>query len=75
VIELTRQRLAMDLSKLKLSFRSRVANSTIGQIEAKRFVPYRPQLERLAEALDWKGDPSDLLREVVETETPSDIHT
>ena len=64
VIELTRRREARGLSKQQLSFASRVPATTIGQVESGRFRPYEPQLRRLAAALDFDGEPADLLRSV-----------
>jgi transcriptional regulator with XRE-family HTH domain len=71
MIELTRQRLALDLSKQQVSFRARVAASTLGQIESGRFTPYEPQLLRIAAALGWEDDPRDLLAEVGENSSGS----
>lgn len=53
------------MTKQGLSFASHVAASTIGQIESSRFVPYDPQLKRIAVALEYDGDPSDLLESPV----------
>lgn len=64
MIELTRYREVRDLSKQQLSFASHVPATTIGQIESGRFIPYEPQLKRLAAALEFDGDPADLLRPV-----------
>lgn len=61
VLKLTRRREAALLSKQKLSFLAQVPASTLGQIESGRFVPYPPQLTRIAEALDFQGDPRELL--------------
>jgi hypothetical protein len=41
-----------------------MANSTVGAIEAGRFKPYASQLEKLSRALDWPGEPDELLDEV-----------
>ena len=61
MIELTKRREERGMTKQKLSFASHVPASTIGQIESGRFRPYEPQLNRLALALDYDGDPDDLL--------------
>jgi transcriptional regulator with XRE-family HTH domain len=64
MIELTRRRETCGLSKQRLSFVSQVPATTIGQIESGRFTPYAPQLNRLAVALGFAGDPADLLKPV-----------
>lgn len=64
MIMLTKVREERGLSKSQLSFASCVPASTVGQIEARRFRPYDPQLDRIAEALGWDGDPAELLEEV-----------
>ncbi len=69
MIELTRRRELLGLSKQQLSFASRVPAGVIGQAESGRFIPYRPQLERLAAALEFAGDPDDLLKPVVDDQT------
>lgn len=50
-LELSRRREECDLSKQRLSFMSQVPATVIGQIESGRFVPYEPQLRRIAKAL------------------------
>jgi transcriptional regulator with XRE-family HTH domain len=66
VIKLTQRRQERGMTKQQLSFASRVAATTIGQIESGRFVPYEPQLIRLARALDYRGSAADLLEHVQE---------
>lgn len=61
--EMTRRRVARGMTKQELSYAARVPATTIGQIESGRFKPYRPQLERIAHALRFKGDPMLLLAE------------
>lgn len=63
-LKITKEREEHDLTKQKLSFASHVPATTIGQIESGRFVPYGPQLERLARALGFLGDPAELLEPV-----------
>lgn len=36
----------------------------IAWIETGRFVPYESQLDKIADALGWEGDPSELFEEV-----------
>lgn len=62
MIALTKRREERGMTKQKLSFASHVPATTIGQIESGRFVPYEPQLIRLCLALDYRGDPADLLK-------------
>jgi transcriptional regulator with XRE-family HTH domain len=38
--------------------------STLSQIERGRFQPYESQLVKLAEALEYAGEPAELLEEV-----------
>lgn len=38
----------------------------IGWIESGRFIPYNSQLQKMAKALGYEGDPNDLLEEVDE---------
>lgn len=66
MLELTKRREERGMTKQQLSFASHVAASTIGQIESGRFQPYEPQLNRLALAVDYHGDPADLLKYVDE---------
>jgi len=48
-------------SQARLAREAQLCQSTLSQIENGRFVPYDTQLSKLANALDWKGDPNDLL--------------
>ena len=52
------------LTKSRLSHLSGVDRSFIHWIEERGFIPYEPQLERIASALGYDGDPHDLLEEV-----------
>lgn len=40
----------------------------IAWIETGRFVPYESQLDKIADALGWKGDPTKLFEEVPDGE-------
>ena len=71
-LRLTECREERELTKQKLSFASHVPATTIGQIESGRFRPYPPQLERLARALGFLGDPAELLEPV---ETPERVES
>lgn len=58
------ERLRLGLSGLEAARRAKLAPGTLSQIESGRFLPYEVQLARLALALEWTGDPAELLEEV-----------
>ena len=58
------ERLRLRLSGLEAARRAKLAPGTLSQIESGRFIPYEVQLARLAEALEWTGDPAELLEDV-----------
>lgn len=60
------EREARGLSKLAMSRRAELGPTQYGWIESGRYVPYPRQLARVAEALEWTGDPAELLEEVPE---------
>ena len=47
-----------------LGGRADVHPARVGQIESGRVVPYPPEIGRLADALEYEGEPEDLIREV-----------
>ena len=51
-------------SKAEVARRARLQANVVGWVESGRFLPYKVQLEHIAEALDYEGDPADLLEEV-----------
>ena len=51
------------LTRTKLAMMSGIQQGLIGQIEMGRVYPYEAQLKKLAEALEYKGDPLELLDE------------
>ena len=61
---LTRERKARGWSRAELGRQSRLHPSRVGQAENGRALLYDVELARLAEALNWPGDPADLVREV-----------
>ena len=63
MLRLTGERQAKGLSKLALSYRTQVPSGTRSQIKSGRFKPGPPQLQRLARALGFEGDPAFLLDE------------
>lgn len=52
------------LTKAELARRAKMQEGVIGWIESGRFKPYDSQLTKIAKALDWAGDPRELLEEV-----------
>ena len=50
-------------SQSELARRAGLNQSTLNQIESRRLLPYPSQIQKLAQALDWKGDPQELLQE------------
>lgn len=65
---ITRERESRGWSRAELARRASLNAATVGQIEAGRLVPYAVQLDKIAEALDWSGDPAALLEDVVDHE-------
>lgn len=61
VTRLQMLREAKGFNKSELARRSCIQQGVIGWIEAGRFVPYPSQLMKLAEALDYEGEPATLL--------------
>lgn len=57
-------RIDKDLTKADVSRITGMQAGTIGWIESGKFTPYDSQLEKLAKALGFKGDPRKLLEEV-----------
>jgi transcriptional regulator with XRE-family HTH domain len=66
MLELTRQREAAGWTRMELGFRARIHPVRVGQIENGRVRPRADsvELQRLAMALSYEGDPKDLLDEV-----------
>ena len=56
------------LSQRELARKAGVSASYICNAETRGFKLYPRQAERLAAALDWEGDPSDLTKEVDEND-------
>jgi len=61
------ERIRLGLSGLEAARRAKLAPGTLSQIESGRFFPYDVQLARLALALEWTGDPAELLEDVQES--------
>lgn len=64
MLRLTRIRTALGWSQSRLSRESGVHSSTVSAIERRRLNPWPGQLQRLAAALSFDGDPAKLLEEV-----------
>ena len=60
---LTEQRTARGWSKTELGRRARLHPARVGQAESGRAILYEVELVRLAAALEWQGDPLELLAE------------
>ena len=52
------------LTKFALGAAARVHPSRLSQVENGHVVPYPVELERLAQALGWQGEPAALLDQV-----------
>lgn len=52
------------LSKAELARRAGMQQGIIGWVESGRFKPYESQLQKLACALNWQGEPRELMEEV-----------
>lgn len=61
---LTRERVRRGLNKTGLGRMARLHPSRVGVIENGWAIPYPIELSRLAEALEWEGEPDALLEEV-----------
>lgn len=66
MLELSKQREAHGWNKTELARRSGIQQSDIGRFESGRSIPYQSQLQKLATALGYRGDPKDLLIEVTQ---------
>lgn len=54
------------MSQRELARRAHMDASMVGWIESGRFIPYHSQLEKIAAALDYKGNPENIVREMGE---------
>ena len=64
ILRLTQLRQEAGLTKFRLGALSGIHPSRVGQTENGHVVPYPVELERLAQALGWQGEPAALLDEV-----------
>jgi predicted transcriptional regulator len=62
--QITRRRKELGLNKTQLAREALLHPSRVGVIENGWAVPYPVELTRLAEALEWEGEPGALLEEV-----------
>jgi transcriptional regulator with XRE-family HTH domain len=63
MMRLTKEREARRWSRAELARRAKINAATIGQIEGRRLRPYDVQLDKIAAALDFEGEPSALIEE------------
>ena len=61
-------RKAKGMNRSQLARAASMQAGTITWIETGRFVPYASQLKKIADALGWEGDPSELFEEVPDVE-------
>lgn len=55
------------MSRAALARKAEMSAGTVGQIESRYIgTPYAVQLDKLARALDWKGDPYELMEDVTD---------
>lgn len=64
ITQLEKMRHDKGWSKSELGRRACMQSGLVGWIETGRFTPYDVQLQRLAQALDFEGEPSELLEQV-----------
>jgi len=58
------ERIAADKLQRTVARESHVDEANYSRIERGLTVPYDPEIKRIADVLDWKGDPRALLEEV-----------
>ena len=63
-MKLTQLREAKGWSRAKLAREAELNPATVGRAESRREVPYDGQLQRMADALGYEGEPRDLLDDV-----------
>lgn len=51
-------------TKFELGSKARVHPANLGKYESGRWIPYPVELQRLAEVLEFSGEPEELLKEV-----------
>ena len=66
MLRLTRVRTKKGWSQSRLSKESGVHVSSISAIERGRLNPWPGQVQRIAEALEWQGNPTALLEDVTD---------
>ncbi|MCL2745897.1 MAG: helix-turn-helix domain-containing protein [Coriobacteriia bacterium] len=50
------------MTKTDVARKAKIQQGLLGWIESGRFTPYDSQLEKIAAALEWDGDPRELLK-------------
>lgn len=66
VLRLEAERRRQDISKSELARRSRMATATVIEACNGKRTPGEIQLVKLAQGLEWPGEPAELLEEVDE---------
>jgi len=66
MIAMQAERERLGWSKLRLSQEAHLAPTYIGQAESGQRVPYCVELERIAVALGWDGEPANLLEDMAD---------
>lgn len=74
-LRITIEREARGWSKSELARRAGLNQATVQVIENARMRPYPSQLEKLARALEWSGDPAALVDPVEITTGPAPDET
>ena len=64
MIVLTREREAVGWTRFRLGSEARIHPARVGQFENLKAQPYPPELQRLADALRFRGEPAALLEKV-----------
>lgn len=56
------------MNRSELARAAKMQAGVIAWIETGRFIPYESQLNKIADALGWEGDPSELFEEAADAE-------
>jgi len=64
VTVLEKMREERGMTKADVARKAEIQQGVLGWVESGRFTPYCSQLEKIAAALEWDGNPQELLKEV-----------
>lgn len=64
MLRITQERKKQGLSQCKLAQKADVNPTSLSRIEAGKEKAFRLRGERIAKALDWRGEPDELFQEV-----------